>query len=168
MSTEEYQSTLTEQVESSGRSETSFAVLGVAAGEDRYLIPMTEVSEIIPIPKLARVPLTQPWFLGLINMRGNLYGITDLGVYLGGNPMPFNLKSRILLTSLGNKINGGFIVNSMLGIRNLSEFISAKPAKNKLPKGITAQYKDTEGRLWRQLSLFELIHDEKFVQIARE
>ncbi len=168
MSTEEYQQTLIERKEVPEKGKASFAVLGVAAGEDRYLIAMNEVSEVIPIPKLARVPLTQPWFLGLTNVRGNLYGITDLGVYLGGNPVPFNLKSRILLVSLSNKILGGFIVNSMLGLRDLSEFTPAKLAKKKLRQGITAHYKDTEGRLWRELSLLELIRDEKFFQIARE
>ena len=165
MSTEDSQHALSEPIKSADKSETSAAVLGVAVGEERYLIPMIEVSEVIPIPKLARVPLTQPWFLGLANVRGNLYGITDLGVYLGGNPMPFNLKSRILLVSPGNKIYGAFVVNSMLGIRNLSEFTSVKSAKRKLSKGITLQYKDAEGRLWRELSLFELIRDEKFLQI---
>ena len=165
MSIEEYQHTLTEQIQSAGKGDTSSTVLGVAVGEDRYLIPMTEVSEVIQIPKLAHVPLTQPWFLGLANVRGNLYGITDLGVYLGGNPMPFNLKSRILLVSPSNKVYGAFVVNSMLGIRNLSEFTSVKSAKRKLSKGIALQYKDTEGRLWRELSLFELIRDEKFLQI---
>ncbi|MBS0498058.1 MAG: chemotaxis protein CheW [Proteobacteria bacterium] len=146
----------------------SSAVLGVAAGEERYLIPMAEVNEVIPIPKLAHVPLTQPWFLGLANVRGNLYGITDLGVYLGGNPVAFNQKSRILLVITGNKFYGGFIVNSMLGIRGLSEFIPVKPAKKKLPKCVTAQYKDAEGRQWRQLSLFQLAGDERFLQVARE
>jgi len=167
MSTEEYQNTLNGQIISAGKNETSPAVLGVAVGEDRYLIPMIEVSEVIPIPKLARVPLTQPWFLGLANVRGNLYGITDLGVYLGGDPTPFNLKSRILLVSPGNKLYGGFIVNSMLGIRNLSEFTPVKSGKKKLPKGISRQFNDTEGRLWRELSLSELIQDEKFLQIAQ-
>ena len=146
----------------------SSAVLGVAAGEERYLIPMAEVNEVIPIPKLAHVPLTQPWFLGLANVRGNLHGITDLGVYLGGNPVAFNQKSRILLVITGNKLYGGFIVNSMLGIRDLSEFIPVKPAKKKLPQCVTVQYKDAEGRQWRQLSLFKLIGDEKFLQVARE
>lgn len=168
MSKEEYQHTLTEQIQSADKSDTSSTVLGVAVAEDRYLIPMIEVSEVIQIPKLAQVPLTQPWFLGLANVRGNLYGITDLGVYLGGNPMAFNLKSRILLASPGNQIFGGFIVNSMLGIRNLSEFTPVKLTKKKLPKGVTANYKDTEGRLWRELSLYKLICDEKFLHIARE
>lgn len=149
-------------------SDASAAVLGVAAGEERYLIPMTEVSEVIPILKLAQVPLTEPWFLGLANVRGSLYGITDLGVYLGGNPMPFNLKSRILLVMSESKLYGGFIVHSMLGIRNLSEFTPVKSAKKKLPKYVIAQYKDVEGRQWRGLSLLKLIGDEKFLQVARE
>ncbi|WP_297324697.1 chemotaxis protein CheW [Nitrosomonas sp.] len=168
MSTEKYQHTPTKQIESVDINEASSAVLGVAAGEDRYLIPMAEVNEVIPIPKLAHVPLTQSWFLGLANVRGNLYGITDLGVYLGGYPMPFNLKSRILLASSGNKVCGGFIVNSMLGIRNLAEFTPIKSTKKKLPQGITAQYKDTEGRVWKELSLFELLREEKFFQVARK
>ena len=142
------------------------AVLGVLIGDDRYLIPMTEVSEVIPIPKLALVPLTQPWFVGLANVRGNLYGITDLAVYLGGNSVPFNLKSRILLASLNNKIFGGFIVNNMLGIRNLSDFNPAKAPKKKLSAGITAFHEDAEGRVWQQLSLLELLRDEKFLHIA--
>ncbi len=168
MSTEKYQHTFTKQIEGADINETSSAVLGVAVGGDRYLIPMIEVSEVISIPKLAHVPLTQPWFLGLANVRGNLYGITDLGAYLGDNSMPFNLKSRILLVSPGNKSYGGFIVNGMLGIRNLAEFSPIKSAKKKLSRGITAQYKDTEGRMWRELSLFELIRNEKFFRIARE
>ena len=149
--------------------ESSIAVLGAAVGDDRYLIPMNEVSEVIAIPKLAHVPLTQPWFLGLANVRGNLYGITDLGAYLGGSPKPFGLKSRILLVPNASRVLAGFVVNSMLGIRSLSEFVPVKLLKkNKLPQGIIAQYKDIEGRVWRELSLFKLIQDERFLRIARE
>lgn len=149
-------------------NESSIAVLGVTIGDDRYLIAMNEVNEVISIPKLAHVPLTQPWFLGLANVRGNLYGITDLGAYLGGSAKPFGLKSRILLVSSASKVVAGFVVNSMLGIRNLSEFFPGKlPKKNKLPLGIIAQYKDVEGRVWRELSLFKLIQDERFLRIAR-
>jgi twitching motility protein PilI len=168
MNTEEYQHALKGQIEKAGKNDNSAAVLGVAVGDERYLIPMTEVSEVIPIPKLARVPLTQSWFIGLANVRGNLYGITDLGAYLNDYSAPFNMKSRILLVSPGNRFYGGFIVNSMLGIRSLAEFTPLKPKIKKLSQGVIAQYKDAEERLWWQLSLFELIRDERFLQIARE
>ena len=88
--------------------ENSSPVLGVAVGETRYLIPMSEVSEVIDMSKVVAVPLTQSWFLGLTNIRGNLYGVTDLGAYLGDGATLFNLKSRILLTSLDKKLSGGF------------------------------------------------------------
>ena len=112
MNNEEYPRTFTEQIESADNNETS-PVLGVVMGENRYLIPMTEVNEVIPIPKLAHVPLNEPWFFGLISVRGNFYGITNLVVYFGGHPMPFNLKSRLLEASPGDKMYAGFIVNSM-------------------------------------------------------
>jgi twitching motility protein PilI len=153
-------------MEKSDKNDASTAVLGVAVGNNRYLIPMIEVNEVISIPKLARVPLTQPWFLGLANVRGILYGINDLAGYLGSDALPFNLKSRILLTSPSNKIYGGFIVNNMLGIRDLCEFTRVKESKKKLPTGIVAEYKDHEEREWRELSLFKLISEERFLQIA--
>ncbi len=144
------------------------AVLGVTIGEGRYLVPMEEVGEVIAIPKLAQVPLTQPWFAGLANVRGNLYGITDLSIYLGNKPVPYNVKSRILLVSTNDKIQGGFIVNNMLGIRSLSEFVAVVPPKKELMRGIIACYEDTEGRVWRKLSLLELARDEKFMQVASD
>lgn len=144
------------------------AVLGVTIGAERYLVPMEEVGEVIAIPKLAQVPLTQPWFAGLANVRGNLYGITDLSIYLGNKPVPYNVKSRILLVSTNDKIQGGFIVNNMLGIRSLSEFVAVALPKKEHMRGIIACYEDTEGRVWRKLSLLELARDEKFMQVASD
>jgi len=167
MSTEKTQRTISQKRTDTEDSQTLSAVLGVAVGEDRYLVPMAEVSEVITIPRLTHVPLTQSWFLGLANVRGNLYGITDLGAYLGKDSNSFNQKSRILLASPADKLYGGFIVNSMLGIRSLSEFTPIKTAKKKLPQSGIKPYQDTEGRLWQELSLFALIREEKFLQIAR-
>ena len=146
----------------------AIAVLGVTIGEDRYLVPMVEVSEVITIPsKLTKVPLTQPWFVGLINVRGNLYNIIDSSIYLDCHLLPYSVKSRILLVSSDNKLQSGFVVNSMLGIRNLTEFIPEKLPKKRSMQGTDAQYKDSDGRLWRKLSLLALMNDERFMQIAR-
>lgn len=126
---------------------------------------MNEVSEVISISKVAAVPLTQPWFLGLANVRGNLYGITDLGIYLGGSPMPFNLKSRILLANINKKLSAGFVVNSMLGIRERSEFTLLENKKNKV--SVLNQYQDNEKRIWEELSLFTIMREDQFLKIAQ-
>ena len=52
-------------------------------GAERYLLDLTQAGEIVPLAPLRAVPLTQPWYLGLANIRGNLVGVIDLARYLG-------------------------------------------------------------------------------------
>ena len=57
--------------------------LGLAIGATRYLVDLLEVGEIVAPAPLTVVPLTQPWYLGLANVRGSLLGVIDLARYLG-------------------------------------------------------------------------------------
>lgn len=153
--------------DSAQTSAMSATVLGLLIGDDRYLVHMNEISEVIQVPEIVSVPLTHSWFLGIINVHGNLYGITDLGVYLSDKPEPFGLKSRILLVSPNYRINSGFIVPNLLGIRNLSEFERDQTSGVELRNGVTQIYRDKEGRLWYELDLRTLIREKNFLQIAR-
>lgn len=167
MSIKEYQHSLSKQLDNAVQTSPSATVLGIVLGEDRCLVHMNEVSEVIQTPKITPVSLTQPWFIGMMNVRGNLYSITDLGVFLGGSPTPFNLRSRILLVATTNKINSGFLVNSMLGIRNLSDFKPIENSKNANDNDAYRYYMDKEQRQWREISLYKIIRNEKFLQIAQ-
>ena len=66
----------------SGRSVSS-SKLGIRVGGQDCLVTLSDISEVLPVPEVLHVPLTQPWFLGMANVRGNLYGVTDLASYLG-------------------------------------------------------------------------------------
>ncbi len=167
MSIKEYQHSLSKQLNNATQTSPSATVLGIALGEDRCLVHMHEVSEVIQTPKITPVSLTQPWFIGMMNVRGNLYSITDLGVFLGGPPTPFNSRSRILLASTSYKINSGFLVNSMLGIRNLSDFQQIENSKNAKNNDTYRYYMDKEQRQWREISLHQIISNDKFLQIAQ-
>ncbi|HBV20992.1 MAG TPA: chemotaxis protein CheW [Nitrosomonas sp.] len=145
----------------------SATVLGLSIGDDRYLVHMKEISEVIQVPEIVPVPLTHSWFLGIINVHGNLYGITDLGAYLGAEPEPFGLKSRILVVSSNYKINSGFIVRNLLGIRNLSEFELNQTSDAQLLNGVSHVYSDKEGRQWYELDLRIFIREKRFLEIAR-
>jgi twitching motility protein PilI len=57
--------------------------LGVEIGGERYLLDLLEAGEIVPVPALTSVPLTQPWYLGLANIRGSLVGVIDLARFFG-------------------------------------------------------------------------------------
>ncbi len=141
-------------------------VLSMLISGERYFVHMQEIGEVIQVPEIVPVPRTHSWFLGIINVHGNLYGITDLGVYLGGKPETFDAKSRILLVSSNYNINSGFVVSNLLGIRNLSEFKHDQFFAGQLPRGVTYVYKDQAGNLWYQLDLRTLIREKHFLQIA--
>ncbi len=143
------------------------AVLGMMIGDVRYLVRMKEISEVIQVTEIVPVPLTHPWFLGIVNVHGNLYGITDLGVYLGGEALPFDFRSRILLVSSNYRINSGFIVHNLLGIRSLSEFETCQACDEQLRNGVSHIYQDKEGRTWYELDLRMFVREKRFLQIAR-
>ena len=138
----------------------SATVLGFLIGDTRYLVHMQEVGEVIQVPEIVTVPYTQLWFLGIINAHGNLYGITDLGLYLSGEQESFGLKSRILLVATGYKVNCGFIVPNLLGIRSLSEFEQDQTVGGDLRNGVTQIYRDKEARPWYALDLCTLIREK--------
>tara|TARA_R110002073_G_scaffold325903_6_gene505383 strand:- start:186 stop:683 length:498 start_codon:yes stop_codon:yes gene_type:complete len=161
-----YQLSLSEQLKNAAETASTATMLGVVVGENRCLVHMGEVNEVIQVPKLAPVALTQSWFLGMANVRGNLYSIADLAVYWRGVPTPFGTKARVLLVAPRFKINSGLLVSNMLGIRSLSDFERIEGAQTAIQTGIAGHYKDKEGRPWLELNLQELIRDEMFLQIA--
>src|SRR5476651_467743 len=57
--------------------------LGVLVGGQRCLLDLTQISEIVSVQAVTPVPLAQPWYQGLSNIRGNLTGIIDLVRYRG-------------------------------------------------------------------------------------
>ena len=57
-------------------------LLGFQCGGDNWVIELAEAGEILPPPPLSTVPLTRPWFRGLANVRGTLYGVVDFAAFL--------------------------------------------------------------------------------------
>lgn len=163
----DYQLNLFEQIKNADMVISTDTMLGLAIGESRYLIHTNEVNEVLQVPKLAPVPLTQSWFLGMANIRGALYGITDMSQYWGEEPIPIGLKARILLVVPHYKINSGLLVSSILGIRNLTDFeLITDPDTTTVRLGIIGRYKDKQGRLWHVLNLQALVANEQFLEIA--
>jgi len=57
-------------------------------GDERYGVEVGEVSEVIRHGPLAPVPLAPPSVMGLINLRGRVATVVDLGARLGRPPAP--------------------------------------------------------------------------------
>ena len=149
---------------SSGK-EASASRLGVQIGGFNGLVSLTDISEVIPVPDIMRVPLTHSWFMGMANVRGNLYALTDLAHYLGNTPRPLTNESRVLLVHVRFGVNAGLLVDQLIGLRSIEEMQVQKRSKD-MPTWQLDQYKDTNGQDWIELDLAALLGQKEFMQIA--
>ncbi|WP_240141381.1 chemotaxis protein CheW [Nitrosomonas sp. HPC101] len=140
-------------------------VLGITINEDRWLIPMNDISEILPVPKITPVFLTHPWFLGVINVHDNIYGVCDLAHYLDEKPTRVNVKTRIFLTASRSRTGYAMLAESVLGIRDLMEFTRQPDHEDKRPV-IANIYNDRQNRSWRMLNLPALVRLESFLKVS--
>jgi len=170
ISMRDYQAALSERLKSAALVAATNTALGVAVGDERWLVAMQDVSEVLPVPELTPVPLTDYWFRGVANVRGNLYSITDFSAFLGGARTPPGLDTRMLLAGQRLGINSGLLVKRMLGIKNMADFepVEADPEStaSHLHLWVAGTYKDAQGAKWHELNLRELVRDDRFLQIA--
>ncbi len=145
---------------------STIPVLGITIGEDRWLVSMNDIGEILPVPKITSVFLTQPWFLGAIHVRGKIYGLSDLACYLTHTPTQIGAKNRIFLISSHLGTGYALLAGSILGIRNLAEF-THEPSQAGNETIMSGIYNDRQGRSWRMLNLSSLMQIESFLQPSR-
>lgn len=143
---------------------TSTSRLGVTVGTKKMLINLSEVSEVLPVPPLQVVPLTQPWFLGVANVRGNLYNITDLAQFLGMPPTPKSANSRIVLLNSEVTTQAAIVIGSLIGLRS----VEAMQAKSLASDGSVLfskhVFEDHDKNEWFELDIDALVQDKDFIQ----
>ena len=169
ISLREFQVGLVERLTSAARGETSRALLGVLAGRDYWLLSLADAGEIVPLPPLTSVPLTQPWFVGIANIRGMLYSVVDFSGWRGGASTPCNAQSRLLLVGARHGINSALLVRRSLGLRPQQQ-LHAAPAHlgaTETPPWLGGRFTDAQGIVWTQLLIPHLLADADYLDIAR-
>ena len=139
--------------------------LGLRAGDQHWLIDLADSGEIIQAPQVSPVPLTQAWFAGIANIRGNLFAVTDLSAFCGGRPTSVNADSRLLLVGSKFGSNAALLVTQMLGLRNPEDF-TASASDADLPEWGQQCYEDRQGKRWHKLSVRDLLADDRFMHIG--
>lgn len=152
----QYQEQLLERMQAA-RANTGASVnqLGVQIGPSRYLLDLTQAGEIVPVPPLTVVPLTQPWYLGLANVRGNLVGVIDLARFFGDGDTTAGSDGRIVTFGAGIKFNCGLLVSRVYGLRQAEKM-----------QAVGESLRDAEGQDWIALDLNLLVADERFLHVG--
>jgi twitching motility protein PilI len=135
------------------------STLGIQVGEEFWLVDMSDINEVLPLPPLTTVPLTKPWFCGVANVRGNLYSIVDFAVYSGGAPTPHEGQSRVLLAGQKFAFNAGLLVTRVLGMRNATDWQSSEQDGE-------VRLQDGNGQVWRKMDMTQLLQQPEFLQIG--
>jgi twitching motility protein PilI len=163
VSLREFQQDLVRRLNEAAASDAPSARLGVQVGPEFWLVRLEEAGEVMPVPAIARVPLTRGWFRGLANIRGNLFSVIDLSAFQGGEPTPHTPDSRLLLVAERYNLNAALMVNRMLGLRNLQHFEPHAAAEAERPWE-AGRYTGRDGQVWRELSMNALVYSEGFLQ----
>lgn len=89
-------------------------------GEEEYAIEILKVQEIIRMIPITRVPNSPEFINGVINLRGKVIPVMDLGKRIGLPEKDTDNDSRIIVVEIQNKIVGFIVdkVNIVLRINN--------------------------------------------------
>lgn len=167
VSLREFQESLSVRLQSAKRGETTPPMLGIRCGGRNWLLELPDSGEVVPLGSLTTVPLTQPWFAGMVNIRGALHAVVDLAMFTGAPPTPRNDRTRLLLVGTRHGINSALLVESTVGLKPLSQLQPAatKPSLPGMP-WVNAAYVDEAGQEWLHIDLPALLTESTFLDIG--
>jgi purine-binding chemotaxis protein CheW len=79
-----------------------------------------DVSEIIPIKKINPVPTAPKHILGLVNIRGEIESVLEIGDFLGLPAEERNLNNRIMILEK-ESIRAGILASSVLDVVDIKK-----------------------------------------------
>jgi twitching motility protein PilI len=163
-----FQQELASRLVSKTAAQVESSRLGLATGGEQWLIRLADAGEVITIPPVATVPLTKPWFLGVANIRGNLYTVIDFAGFLGREPVATGAAAQSRLVLFGpraGELRAGIVVQRVLGLRNLAELAPAAPPVD-APDWYGQRWMDADGGAWQEIDLARLAQNDAFLRVG--
>ena len=157
----ELQARLAERLQAARTQAVAASWLAVEAGGAHYLLPLAQAGEIFSFNAPQPVPYTQPWFVGVANLRGGLWGVVDIASYLTGRPpQPRSdmARAQLRLVALNPvlEVNCAVLIDRLAGLRGLEG----------APEWFGSRYTDPQGVSWQEINLQALAKQPQFLSIS--
>lgn len=164
------QSRLAERLQLARTEARPMSWLAVECASVGLLVPLAGAGEIFAVGSLLPVPHTQPWFVGVANLRGGLHGVVDLAAFLGLRPplapdQPRE-QSRLLALNASLAAHSALLVDRLAGLRSGDQLVAEAEDEVSRPTFACARWRDAEGRIWQEIDLAALARNEQFLAIA--
>jgi purine-binding chemotaxis protein CheW len=100
----------------------------VKLGDELYGIQIDYVDNIVRMQQITRVPKSQPYYVGVINLRGEVVPIMSLRRRFDLENDVYATSSRIIIIRLEDQSMIGFIVDEVREVVNIDPRTVEKPA----------------------------------------
>lgn len=102
-------------------------VLCFNLGSEEFAVPLLNIKEVIAQPDVTPLPQSPNYFLGIINLRGQIISIIDLRVKFNIKPMP-NSESAVMILDFNGQFLG-VVVDKVNSVQSVKENdIAEKPS----------------------------------------
>jgi twitching motility protein PilI len=158
-----FQQEIAERLAAARRTGGEAPRLAFFSAGQRLAMPLIEISEVSPLGAVRAVPGSEPWFLGLTNIRGSVLAVSHLGALTAGVAPSLSVNSRVLV--LGGefaRLRCGLVVDSVVGLRAIQS-IQASSSPSVLSDRVGS---DAESGQWNLLDTKRLILQTKFFDVA--
>lgn len=102
--------------------------IAVKLSSEIYGIDIGYVDTIVRMQKITRVPNTQHYFKGVINLRGEIVPVMSIRLKMGFEDDVFTNSSRIIILKLAEQGKLGVIVDEVKEVVNLGSDEIDKPS----------------------------------------
>jgi len=167
-----FQSRLASRLQAARTTGVAATWLAVEAGEGKYLFPLGHAGEIFPWTPPQPVPYTEPWFLGVANLRGGLYGVVQLSGFASGGPVApaateaARIQSRLVAFNELLEVNCALLVDRLAGLRGAEAFTASELPGAEAPAWHGHLYTDAAGERWQEVNLQALSQQPQFLSIG--
>ncbi|MDE6567034.1 MAG: chemotaxis protein CheW [Lachnospiraceae bacterium] len=93
----------------------------IKLGSEQYGIDIQYVDNIVRNQRITRIPKAQPYFKGVINLRGEIIPVMSLRLKFGLEPDEYTGATRIIIIKLEPQSAIGLIVDEVREVVDLTE-----------------------------------------------
>ena len=93
----------------------------IKIGEEQFGIDIKYIDNIVRMTKITRVPSVQPYFKGVINLRGEVVPVMSIRIKMGLADDVYTNDSRIIIIKMENNAPIGIIVDEVKEVVTLDE-----------------------------------------------
>ncbi len=158
----QFQTELSRRLQAAAATPAESSRLGFLSGGQHWLVSLSDIDEVLPVPEILTVPGAQGWFRGLTNIRGNLYAVSDLGAWLTGSLTPESSENRLILSHRKHGINAALLVQKALGLKPATSAMNPVATSWPWASAITLE---TDGSDWHEIHLDGLLAETGFLTI---